>query len=461
MASPAGHLRRGIGVTDLVLFNLAAVVGIRGFSGVAPIGPSALPLFASCIVLFFLPSVFVVADLGRRFPDEGGFYVWIREAFGPWVAFLAGWCYSIATLLFLPMLLMFIVSIGPHILGGAWIPLADAPWFVLSVSLAVLWGVTIANIFGVSIAKWISNFGGVTTSACFLILVISAIATARHSGSATTFALMPEWTLGTFNTWSQMVYLLGGLEMSGIMAGEIRAPERTVPRAAVLSSFGVAAFYLSGIAAMLILLPGSRIHPMYGFAQAAARAGSALSAPWLPVLIAAMVVLGNSGQFAAVLTSASRLPYIFGMDAYLPRSFGRLHPRWGTPYVSLLAGAVTSTFFLVAMVSGETLRAGFATLYDASILANAVPFCLMFAAAWKFGNRIAGALGFFMSLTSLVFCLVPGPDITSVLVFEAKVLGGFAVMVVAARLLYLRGLRMTMTSSAASADSEIAAPAAR
>jgi amino acid transporter len=438
--APAG-LRRSIGVADLVLFNLTAVVGLRGFSGVAPIGPSALPLFASCVLLFFLPMALLVSDLGRRFPEEGGFYVWIREAFGPWPAFLSGWLYSLAVLLFLPMLLMFIVSIGPHILGPRFAYLSDSRWFVLSLSLLILWAVTLVNIAGIGVAKWISNFGGLTTSLCFVILVAAALFTALNVGSATRFAVTPQWTLGTFNTWSQMVYLLGGLEMAGLLAGEIRDPRRTVPRAAGLSSIGAAAFYLSGIAAILVILPGQEINPLYGLAQAAARAGGVLRLAWLPVLLAGVVVVGNAGQFSAVLTSCSRLPYIFGIDDYLPPAFGRLHPRWRTPHISLLAGAVTSTVFLLLMASGETLRAGFAILYDASILANAVPICMMFAAGWKFGNRISGGLGFLMSLTSLLFCLVPGSDITSVWSFELKVLGGFAMMTAIAWVLFVRGER--------------------
>ncbi|MCX6622799.1 MAG: APC family permease [Acidobacteria bacterium] len=462
MSSTAGNpdpienagLRRSIGVADLVLFNLAAVVGLRGFSGVAPIGPSALPLFASCVLLFFLPLALLVSGLGRRFPQEGGFYVWIREAFGPWPAFLSAWLYSVATLLFLPMLLMFIVSVGPHILGRRFVYLSDSVWFVLPVSLLILWTVTAANIAGIGVAKWISNFGGLTTSLCFLILVVSALFTALHSGSASQFSATPKWTLATFNTWSQMIYLLGGLELAGIMAGEIRDPRRTIPRAAALSSVGAAVFYLSGIAAILVILPGQQINPLYGLAQAAERAGAVLNLHWLPVVLAGMVVLGNAGQFGAILTSGSRLPYIFGIDDYLPRAFGRLHPRWGTPHISLLSGAVISTLFLLLMATGETLRGGFAILYDASILANAVPFCFLFAAGWKFGHRIAGGLGFLMSLTSLLFCLVPGSDITSVWSFELKVLGGFAVMTAIARVLFVRGERRRRALSPERADDE-------
>ncbi len=448
MASGSGNLRRGIGVTDLVLFNLAAVVGLRGFSGVAPIGPSALPLFATCVLLFFVPLVLLVCDLGRRFPQEGGFYVWIREAFGPWTAFLSGWLYSVSILLYLPMLLMFIVSIGPHILGPGFAHLSDSHWFVLPVCLAVLWAVTLANIAGIGVAKWISNSGGTTTSLCFVILAAAAVFTGLRTGSATHFAVAPRWTLGTFNTWSQMIYLLGGLELAGIMAGEIRNPVRTVPRAAALSSVGTAVFYLSGIAAMLVILPGDQINPIYGLAQAAGKAGQLLQLPWLPVIFAAVVVLGNAGQFSAVLTSGSRLPYVFGIDEYLPKSFGRLHPRWGTPYISLLAGAFISSAFLLAMASGETLRAAFMILYDASILATAIPYCLMFAAGWKLGNRVAGGLGFLMSLTSAVFCLVPGNDISSVWSFELKVLGGFLLMGASAWVLFARGNRRRVSAGA-------------
>ena len=154
------------------------------------------------------------------------------------------------------------------------------------------------------------------------------------------------------------MFLLTGLELGGVMAGEIRRPERTVALAAGISGGAIAVFYVAGTGALLAILPVASIDPVYGIAQAAAHAGAVLGAGWLPVALAAIIVVSVIGQFGAILCSTSRLPWIFGLDHYLPPVFGRIHPRFGTPDVSMFAGAIVSTLFLTGMFSGETVHAG-------------------------------------------------------------------------------------------------------
>src|SRR5918992_5373457 len=95
-------LRRELRLIDLVLFNVVAVLGVPWISSSAHVGPIAIPLHIAAAALFFVPCVFVVAALSQRFPEEGGFYIWTKHAFGEWHAFLCGWCWWISVLLYLP-----------------------------------------------------------------------------------------------------------------------------------------------------------------------------------------------------------------------------------------------------------------------------------------------------------------------------------------------------------------------
>jgi glutamate:GABA antiporter len=435
-------LRRELGLRDLVLFNVAVVAGVRGFSGAAQAGAAALPLFALCVALFFIPMAILVAGLGRRFPVEGGFYVWIREAFDERAAFLCAWIYAIGILGFFPTLLVFGASVVPHVLGAGFAPLADRPGFVLPITLAILWSVTFANIAGLRFAKWINNIGGLCTSAAFVLLVGAAIFSAQAAGSATQFEWRIAGGIQTLVVWAQMMYLLTGLELGGVMAGEIRNPQRTVALAALIGGAAITLFYVAGTGALLAILPASAIDPVYGATQAASRAAALTGAAWLPIVFAAIIVASVIGQFGAVLCSASRLPWILGLNSYLPEAFSRTHPRFGTPHVSMLVGAAVSSLFLVAMFSGETLHAGFNALYDATILLNSVPFLVMFGAGWRLGYRISSGLGFAVSLTALGSCLVPPPGTNSAAAFEAKILGGLACALVSGWWLHRRQQRV-------------------
>jgi amino acid transporter len=416
------ELRRELGLRDMVLFNVAVVAGVRGFSGAAQAGSIALPLFVLCIALFFVPMAIVVASLGRRFPEEGGFYVWIREAFGERTAFLCAWAYSIAMLVYFPVLLIFGASVLPHVLGRQYAPLADRAGFVLPATFVMLWAVTLANIAGLRFAKWINNAGGIGTYAAFAVILAAGLVAVRTGGPATHTDWMVPWKADTVFAWSQIWFFLTGLELGGIMAGEIRRPQRTLVTATATSAAAIAVFYVTGTGALLAMLPAGAIDPVYGTVQAVARAGSLLGADWLPIALAAIITVSVVGAFGANLCSTSRLPWVFGVHHYLPSWFGRVHPRFGTPYAAMLAGAVGSSCFLVAMFSGESLRSGYNTLYDSTILLTVLPLAVMFAAAWKLGQRLSAGLGLAVTATVLICSVVPPPD-TTALMFEAKAFG--------------------------------------
>ena len=415
------------------------VAGVRSFSSLAQEGTRAIPLMLLCTLVYFLPMVVLFSDLGRRFPQEGGFYIWIHEAFGPWPAFLSAWLYSVGILLLFPTVILFGASIGPHILGSTYASLGDEPWFVLTATLVLLWGGTLVNVFGLRLTSRFINLGAACTYATLLILLGTAICVLTQRPSATHFSLALSWDFSTFNSWAQMTYFVTGLELAGLLAGEVRDPARTVPKAALFSSFAIALFFTAGAAAILVILPAGKVHPVNGIAQAAAVAGEALRAPWLPILLAGTVVISVAAQFAGFMASSSRLPYLFGIDRYLPGPFARLHPRYGTPYVSLLCGAAISTLFVFGICLGETVRAAYTALFDACILLNAVPFLYLFAAGWKLGSRVAAALGFLVTVTAVIFSLIPSSEVSNVWSFELKLCAVLGAMAVVAFVLYRRG----------------------
>jgi glutamate:GABA antiporter len=94
-------LRRDIGLADLIWFNIAIVLGVHGIAMSAHLGPVAVLLHATAAICFFVPMVYVVASLSKRFPGEGGFYAWIREAFGLFPAFLCGWSWWLGVMFFI------------------------------------------------------------------------------------------------------------------------------------------------------------------------------------------------------------------------------------------------------------------------------------------------------------------------------------------------------------------------
>ena len=435
-AHPA--LRRELRLWHLVLFNIAAVAGIRWLAAAAHVGPGSLLLWLLAALLFFLPSALVIASLSSQFPEEGGFYVWAKRAFGDWHGFLAAWVYFVSNILYFPTLLLSGVAMASYMFGESGVKYSENAAYAIPATIAALWVVVLANLVGMRIGKWPSILGGSSAYVVALLLCLFAVLVIWRFGSATHFYLIPEMSWSNLNFWSQIAFAMVGLEVAPILAGEIQNPAQTVPRAAWISGLLCAAFYMAGTAAMLGLLPPDRINPMTGLAQAGDIAGARFAATWLSPCFALLITIGVLGQLNTYVAGNSRLPFALGLDNYLPAAFAKLHPRWQTPYVSILSQGVFSSIFLLLAELGENLRATYQIMVDMTVVVTLIPFLYIFGSGLKFGQRVAGATGGAVSVLAIVLSLIPPPGVSSTWLFELKVIGGSLLIVYAGWAIFAR-----------------------
>ena len=233
---PRSQLCREMGFWDVLLFNIATVLGPRWIAAAAHNGTSSISLWVLAAVLFFVPMALVINELSSRFPEEGGLYVWSKEAFGDFHGFVAGWTYWVYTIFYFPGLLLASASMSAYVMGGKGAELAQDRTFLLVGSLLLLGVAVVLNIIGLNIGKWLQNAGGVSTYLPLMILVGIAAVLWLKNGSVTQFTranMMPTWNWDTVNFWSQIAFAFTGLELVSAMSGEIREPRRTLPRAAL------------------------------------------------------------------------------------------------------------------------------------------------------------------------------------------------------------------------------------
>src|SRR5438445_1777151 len=179
--APKSQLRRAMGFWDVLLFNIAAVLGPRWIAAAAHNGTSSISLWVIAAVFLFVPSAMIINELSSRFPEEGGLYVWAKEAFGDFHGFVAGWNYWIYTVFYFPGLLLASASMSAYLMGQAGGTLAQNRTFLLLVSLGLLLVAVILNIIGLNVGKWLQNAGGASTYIPLLILVgIAGILWRRH-----------------------------------------------------------------------------------------------------------------------------------------------------------------------------------------------------------------------------------------------------------------------------------------
>ena len=457
---PSRGLPRVMGLRDVVLFNITAIVGLRWLTTAAQFGPASLALWVLAMVIFFLPSGAAVRELTDIDPGAGGIYRWVNRAFGPWHAVLAGWGYWVNNLLYFPSLLVATAAMAAYVGGPGAVHWQDDRRFVGGVSLAALWLAVTLNLVGLRVGKWLQNLGGYGTWLPALIFVLLAAWSLVTHGSATAFStgqLLPaKFDFQLINFFATMTFAFAGLELAPSLGDEIHDAAATVRRGAVVSGIAIVAMYVLGTAATLVALPPQQVNITNGIPQAAAALVAGLDHPALAPLagvLAILLVVGNVGGVGAWLAGSARLPFAAGVDQLLPAAFARVHPRWQTPYVGLLVQGVLATVFVIAGLAGATVRDAYVALTSTTIVLFFIPYLYLFGAYLRLrrrrtlGSGVVGWVGFAAVVLSIALSLVP-PAVSHPLVFEVKVIGGTLVFLAIGVALTARGVRSRTASSA-------------
>jgi amino acid transporter len=460
----APELPRAMGLRDLVLFNVVTVLSLRWLATAAAAGPSSISLWVLAALFFFIPQGLAVSDLSARYPDEGGIYAWTKRTFGEGHGFLCGWCYWVNNILYYPNLLMSTAVVGTYVVGQGGTGLADNWHYVLPATLVALWLAVLLNIVGMRTGRWLQNVGALGTYLPGVILIglgAYAFFTRAPATPMPLESLVPDLASRTrLNLWASIAFAFAGLELCAVLGGEVRDPRRTLPRSILISAPFIAFLYLAGTISVLWLVPAGQVNIVSGFLQALAAGARdvGLGAGWLAAFAAALYVVGNIGGVGAWLTGPARVAFVIGLDRYFPPAFGRVHPKWQTPYVAILTQAVLATLFLFLSVLGKgtTVEKAYLVILDTMLLVYFIPYLYLYACflvarmretgpvASVLGGRAAallnGVCGFAFTLFAMGIAMVP-PEAHAAGLFLLTVGGGAGLCVAIGGFIYWRGRR--------------------
>ena len=453
------HLPRTLGVRDVALFMVTAGCSLQWTATAAATGPSSLIVWVLGGMVMFLPLSVCIVFLSSRYPDEGGLYVWSKRAFGPFAGFMTGWTYWTANLPFLPGLLYFAAGSALFWSGQADAAASASPTYFIAFSVAAL-GVAVAlNLRGLVIAKWLNSAGAVARWLGTILLVVLGLAIWRRFGSATPInrhTVVPGFHLADVFFLATVAFAWTGPEAASFMGGEIRDPQRTVPRALAIAAPMIATVYLLGTASVLLAVPAERTTALYGVMEAISSAAARLGLWWLIPVGAACLVLDRLGSVCVWLGAVARIPAVAGIDHYLPRSFARLHPRHGSPTVAIWTQAVIIAAFAILGQAGTSVRGAYTVVVEMMVVATMLPFVPLFGAAIKLsagapvpgevripGGRhtvlVMATIGLATTLGAMAIAFVPSPDEHHPALAVLKVAGMTLTLLLAGAAIYLAG----------------------
>ena len=446
------QLRREFSLRDLILLHITAIITLRWISFAAARGPSSISLWVLAFFGFLLPSAYVVIGFSRLMPEEGGIYQWTKHTLGPFHGFVCAWCYVVNNLFYFPSLLVAITGYVAFSIQGDNQTLQNNIAFVRYFSLGALWAVLFLNLIGVRFGKWVQNIGGLAIWIPGSLLILLGCIQLFRSGSVTTFSLsniFPDFgKFDTWSVWSQVCFAFTGIELASTMSEEIKDPVRTIPRSIYIACFIITTIYILGTISILLTMQSKDVNLVTGLIQAISRDLSSLGIPIVSSWISVLLSLGLMGTLGAWLSGAARLPYTVGVDRYLPRALGKIHPKWGTPYISLLTLGIISSIIIWFSFSGSTVKEAYEVLVNACLILYFIPFLYLFFSHfwmnWKSDRNPIGILlaiaGMISTTVAIGFACIPPPD-SNATKYLIQVVGGSGAFVLAAFIIYFNAKR--------------------
>ncbi len=438
-APGAFHLKRALGQWDLVLLFVVAVANLNVVPVIAADGPVTIWLWMLALLFFFWPQGLAVVELSNRYPQEGGIYLWTKKFFGDFHGFISGWCYWTNNIFYIPTLLVIVVGISVYVGGGHMQALGADKIYVAGMSVVLLWVMIWLNIRGLSIGKWINNLGGIGTAVTTVVLVGLALGVLRSHGAtmhAADFNVRgADWHL--INSFGFICFGLVGLELASVMGDEIEEPRKNVPRAVFWGGILSGILYVAATLSLLLAVPQREIGAVQGILQAVQSMAGKLSVLWIVPVVALVLTFAIAGTTSAWLSGSARIPFVAGLDSYLPSGLGKIHPKFDTPYVALIVQGVMTTAFLLISFVGSSVDQAYKLLLSLAVVLQLVPFLYMYGAIILIAARepqphghygrgtlwLAGLSGFVTTAIGMGVAFVPPAD-QSTWLFELKMAAG-------------------------------------
>src|SRR5260221_11040158 len=249
-------------------------------------------------------------------------------------------------MLYVPTIMLYFVGVAVFVLGPGHSVLADNKIFALGVSLVLLTLLVVLNVVGLGVGKWINNVGGIGTFVAASVLVGLGILIVSKNGITITaadfnFPADPKFALNSFGV---ICFRLVGLELASIMCDEIQDPRPTLPGAVAWGGMISGALYIAATLTLLVAIGKGSISVLQGIVQAVIHMAGQVGVPWIVAPFAFLLALSIAGIGSAWLGGSARIPFVAGLDSYMPACLSKIHPRYPTPYARLILHAVCSMF---------------------------------------------------------------------------------------------------------------------
>ncbi|KTD19265.1 Amino acid transporter [Legionella lansingensis] len=445
------HSKKVLSVFSLVMINVIAVDSLRTLPISAKLGLPLVSYYLIAAFTFFIPVALVAAELATAYPNTGGLYVWVREAFGRRAGFITIWLQWIYNVVWYPTILAFIAATLSYLFAPQ---LANNKFYLLGTTLSLFWLFTILNCFGMRVSSLISIIGA-SIGTILPMLGVSILGTiwlfqGRPLAVDTSLTWLPDFSsLGNLSLFSAVLFGLLGMEMSAVHAEEVKNPQRDYPRAILYSTFIIFATLVFGSLAIVIVVPNQQLSVVSGLIDAYAVFFKTYNAGWMTAVMAVLIILGGLSGVSAWIIGPTKGLLVSARDGSLPEVFSKVN-RYGAPVAILITQAIIFSLLSSVFILFDTINAAYWILSDLSAQMALLVYVFMFSAAIKLryskpdqpraykipgGNLVmwlVAGVGILCCLLAMLIGFVPPTQIpiSNVYFFEIFLIGGLFLFVV-------------------------------
>lgn len=371
-----------IGLFKLITFTVCSILVLDSLATPAIIGVSSITIWIITAIVFFIPYGLINAELGSRYPDDGGMVSWIRRAFGEKLAVVSAWFSWVNVAVWMPA--VFVTFTGW--LSMAYFPNASS-LALAAAAIVFCWIVVWIGVRGVELSVAVSNVAAICKVGVLIVFGLLGVAYVVEHGAANEFspvAFVP--TLDNTLTYVPViVYNLLGFELIASVGGDIDNPEKNIPKMTVLAGALIAFLYILGTFGILAAVPAAQVDTVSGFYDALLELSS-VCGPVRDIVVNVVLVVALATLVSNMVSwgmgSVEMLSSI-GLENR-SRILGHKNAKYGTNDYAYIIMGVISTILLVFnfSLSGDTNKI-FWNIFSFGSFVFMIPYLLMFAAAWK------------------------------------------------------------------------------
>lgn len=376
--------KKVLSVFSLVMINVIAVDSLRTLPMSAKLGLPLISYYLVAAIAFFIPVALVAAELATAYPNTGGLYVWVREAFGRRAGFITIWLQWIYNVVWYPTILAFIAATLSYLFAPE---LANNKFYLLGTSIGLFWLFTLLNCFGMKISSIVSILGASLGTILPMVGISLLGALWLFQGLPTHIEPPSTWlpdfsSIGNISLFSAILFGLIGVEMSAVHAEEVKNPQRDYPRAILYSTILIFATLVCGSLAIVIVVPNSQLSVVSGLIDAYAVFFNTYHIPWMTKVIAILIILGGVSGVSAWIIGPTKGLLVSARDGSLPELFAKVN-RHGAPVAILIAQGIIFTLLTSVFILLDSINAAYWVLSDLSAQMALLAYIFMFSAAIK------------------------------------------------------------------------------